>query len=100
MRTIAPRGEVMDVFFHDHHVALAKLLDRGYFFSPERYSIVAAGRVRRSLTKRGQSAANGVADSATGPEPRLRRPSAQLRIKLRSPLEQVYTLDGAPLGTT
>lgn len=47
------KGEVMDVYFQDHHVSLAKLLDRRYFFSPEKYSIVAAGSVRRGLIKRG-----------------------------------------------
>ena len=47
------KGEVMDVYFQDHHVSLAKILDKGYLFSPERYTIVVGGHIRRYLMKRG-----------------------------------------------
>ena len=47
------QGEVMDVYFQDHHVSLARILDKGYFFSRERHSIAVVGRIRRGFMKRG-----------------------------------------------
>ena len=47
------KGEVMDVYFQDHHVSLARILDKGYLFSSERYSIVVGGRIRKCLMNRG-----------------------------------------------